>query len=249
MVSDRFAFDSPETKAFAEGFGLDDVALTKIAAAAYPRPVTEANVRVAVGLPPTRLGSEAAYKAYFTGALLPEVQRIAASGPGPASHRPASGGTGRAYARNPLAEELMDASGGRIAASAVSSAPTLFNTGDVPSYTSSGIAPELLMNVPWQARHAVAAAPSQAEAYQMLERYSGPDGAVDAQMFADHPGNHEYAARVQAWQHSAMSDDQIFHSLGLSAAEETHDARIEAENLAAAARQRSFDARRRQIGR
>jgi hypothetical protein len=65
--------------------------------------------------------------------------------------------------------------------------PTLFANGDLPEITASGIAPEKLRAVPWQARPAVARAPSTAEAFSLLEKYGGDDGETLASIDAE-PG-------------------------------------------------------------
>lgn len=79
--------------------------------------------------------------------------------------------------------------------------PTLFASGDLPVFTASGIDPSALLAVPWYARHTVAAATTQEQAYQLLEAYSGPDGEVAARLegVAGHPGNIDYQNRVQSW--------------------------------------------------
>ncbi len=45
--------------------------------------------------------------------------------------------------------------------------PTLFSSGDLPAFCSSGIDPSELLRVPWYARHAVAAAPTLAAAAEL----------------------------------------------------------------------------------
>jgi hypothetical protein len=69
--------------------------------------------------------------------------------------------------------------------------PTLFANGDLPEITASGIAPEKLRAVPWQARPAVARAASTAEAFSLLEKYAGPDGETMAEIDAE-PGGPLY---------------------------------------------------------
>lgn len=115
--------------------------------------------------------------------------------------------------RNPLAAAAM-ARTPRVAARAADPAPTLFATGDLPPFTASGIDPQVLLSVPWQARHAIASAPSQAEAYQMLQDYSGPD-AEDAAAL-EHGGdwaNEDYARRVREWEVAGLSEDQAYVAL------------------------------------
>lgn len=115
--------------------------------------------------------------------------------------------------RNPLAAAAM-ARTPRVAARAADPAPTLFATGDLPPFTASGIDPQVLLSVPWQVRHAVASAPSQAEAYQMLQDYSGAD-AEDAAAL-EHGGdwaNEDYARRVREWEVAGLSEDQAYVAL------------------------------------
>jgi hypothetical protein len=61
-------------------------------------------------------------------------------------------------------------------------APSLFENGDLPKITASGIDPSTLAEVPWQARRAVARASTTAEAYELVERYSGEEGHVLAEV-------------------------------------------------------------------
>lgn len=74
--------------------------------------------------------------------------------------------------------------------------PTLFAAGELPPVTASGIDPRLLLDVPWQARRAVARA-DQVEAYRLLERYSGEEGATRAEL--DSSGNGPLAADVREY--------------------------------------------------
>lgn len=80
--------------------------------------------------------------------------------------------------------------------------PTLFSSGDLPPFTASGMDPSALLSVPWFARHAVAAAKTQEQAYELVEAMSGPDGDVAASLDAavvHHIGNVDYKQRVQSW--------------------------------------------------
>jgi hypothetical protein len=106
------------------------------------------------------------------------------------------------YARNPLVAQVqaerqvyassLEASGGAT--------PTLFRAGDTPAFTASGVDPNLLLSIPWTARHAAAAEPSRARVLEMFEELSGPDGPVLASEYQSHQGNQEYTSRVMAWQ-------------------------------------------------
>jgi hypothetical protein len=130
----------------------------------------------------------------------PSVQ-LPVSGPG----RPPAGADPKVYARNPLLDEARAMpNGARLIANAVKNdagVPTLFSSGDLPVFTASGIDPSALLAVPWYVRHTVAAEPSRGQAYELLERYSGPEGEVTAQLDGAgvHPGNYDYQARVTEW--------------------------------------------------
>lgn len=102
------------------------------------------------------------------------------------------------WARNPLVDDIRQADPDlHRAASSEGPAPTLFQTGDLPIFITSGTDPAVLLRLPWQARHAAAAA-AAAELTTLLEQYANqPAGAAYA--FADHPGNREYRARVHDW--------------------------------------------------
>lgn len=129
------------------------------------------------------------------------------------------------YAVNPAVDELSD----RFYADAVAvnpNVPTLFESGDLPPFTASGMDPAVLQKLPWHARHAVAAAQTLAEAQRMVDDLSGPDGVLSAQVegYSRHPGTGDYLARVRQW---AMA--------GGTAA-------VEREEKAAAARERAVSA-------
>jgi hypothetical protein len=132
----------------------------------------------------------------------PVAPQVAAPQAGP---RPPAGADPKLYARNPLVDEASALPGGRRlvtnAAKNDPSVPTLFASGDLPVFTASGVDPSALLSVPWYARHAVAAAPSRAEAFGLIEAYSGPDGDIAAKLegTADHPGNLDYQGRVTEW--------------------------------------------------
>jgi hypothetical protein len=85
-----------------------------------------------------------------------------------------------AYALNPLADRVRAErrSNGRWA----TAAPTLFATGDLPAFTASGIPVDSLLQVPWSARHAMAAAPTPAEAYSILSECQGEDAELTARV-------------------------------------------------------------------
>lgn len=141
-------------------------------------------------------GSGAAQRMLATAPPTPTPAPVAAS----TTPRPA--GNGPAYAKNPLIDEVL-ASSRTVYRHALTGGapPTLFSAGDVPAETMSGIDPVQLLRAPWTARHAIAAARTQAEAAELLELVSGPDGAETAHMFEldQHPGNRDYRTRVDSW--------------------------------------------------
>jgi hypothetical protein len=111
------------------------------------------------------------------------------------------------YGCSPLVDDVRQASPiAYAAATREAQAPTLFESGDLPLFTTSGIDPQLLLRLPWQARHPAARA-ERVDAQRIFEEYAPngtPDDALDkaalADMaFSDDPGNFDYAARVQRW--------------------------------------------------
>lgn len=111
------------------------------------------------------------------------------------------------YAANPLADFYRASEAHRAtyaAASSESAAPTLFESGDVPLVTASGMDPSVLRSLPWQARHPAAEAPTLQAAMRIVEDFSGPDADVSAQLeFAGHEGNRGYQQRMNHWLLSA----------------------------------------------
>lgn len=72
--------------------------------------------------------------------------------------------------------------------------PTLFESGDLPPFTASGVDPETLNRLPYTARHAAAAEPSRAAVLQMVEEY-----ADDPDIEFTHRGLDDYRHRVTRW--------------------------------------------------
>ena len=138
-------------------------------------------------------------------------------------------GRGPAFALNPLVAKVRAEATAAGEPQPTGGAPTLFASGDLPSFCASGLSPETLLQVPWEARHAMAAAPTQAEAYAILQACTGGDQGASAEDIAfydysDHPGNADYAQRVRQWQLDAVTDDQIeamfvSHPMGAKVAE------------------------------
>jgi hypothetical protein len=107
---------------------------------------------------------------------------------------------GDGYRANPLVDDIRRSRPALYAmAAAEAPPPSLFNSGDLPVYTASGVEPATLARLPWQARHAVASAPTTAQAYQIIEAVSGEDGDILAYLYGDHPGVRQYEQRVRAW--------------------------------------------------
>lgn len=102
------------------------------------------------------------------------------------------------YALNGLADHLREAFPRTfgIATRVVGTAPKLFGGGqtDLPAITSAGFDPELIKQVPWQARHYVAAIPDTASAHAAIERF-----AADATAVAEHEGLNAARSRIEAW--------------------------------------------------
>jgi len=83
-------------------------------------------------------------------------------------------------------------------------APKLFDNGDLPVMTASGIDVDLLRQVPWQARPAVARAKTYAEAHELVTKYSGELGQIQADFDGVSGGDlfgdvMEYEDRLEAW--------------------------------------------------
>jgi len=68
--------------------------------------------------------------------------------------------------------------------------PRLFGTRDLPVATASGIDPSVLASVPWQARRAIAAARTRADAYDLLDKFTDAPAmaATDPTIMAHNDG-------------------------------------------------------------
>lgn len=102
--------------------------------------------------------------------------------------------------RNPLVDDLRQTSGSTVYAEAAKfggQIPTLFTSGDLPVATSSGLDPRELLRVPWYGRHAVAAAPTLAEAQDLIDDLSEPGHLRDEYEATE--GVRDYRARVEQW--------------------------------------------------
>ncbi len=117
-----------------------------------------------------------------------------------------------AYARNPLVDEVLRQYPQFATRGKVADRPTLFLSGDLPPFTASGIDPTILLNVPWQARNAVAAAPTMPEAYRLLTNYTADPEAAYYDLGGDHR-NVAYADRVSDWRMSLLTDDELWEEI------------------------------------
>jgi hypothetical protein len=210
---------------------------------------------------PPRPGENPVDWMYSTGQLSESIYNIirpsgsarveASSAPPPVAMPAPSRVRGPAYARNPLVDDVLETSR-RVYACALSTGepPTLFPGGDIPASTRSGLDPQLLLDAPWTARHAIAAAATRAEAAELLDLVSGPDGPENARAFAldRHEGSRDYKMRVESWyragidvesaQHARAYEAQVMASGGTSM---TVDDQVEA--MLAAGEQRAADAK------
>ncbi|MFY1656906.1 hypothetical protein [Micromonospora sp. WMMD1274] len=132
-------------------------------------------------------------------------QLVHASTPGSTQGGAAAGG--RTRPGNPLVEHLAAAAPTEYhAACQVRPAPTLFEGGDLPAFTASGIDPAMLARVPWQARHAIAATPDRARAAAMIEDMSGEEAETLAQLYhGSDAANRDYVLRVQQWRSDGLA--------------------------------------------
>jgi hypothetical protein len=111
------------------------------------------------------------------------------------------------YGTNPVLDDARQIYPEKHAAALAAGdpAPALFATGNLPVFTSSGLAVTALSALPWSARIPAARA-DHAEATQIINYFTPGGGrdraalAAEALMFfASHEGNHEYIGRVRSW--------------------------------------------------
>lgn len=72
--------------------------------------------------------------------------------------------------------------------------PTMFESGDLPPFTASGVDPSMLMLLPWRTRHAGALQSSAAVLLSWVELYGSDDGIE-----LPSPGLQEYISRMWSW--------------------------------------------------
>jgi hypothetical protein len=111
-----------------------------------------------------------------------EIEDVNASGNVVAFARGNRTSNGAAYAASPIVDQIR-ATNPEVyrMASREASAPRLFGANhdrDLPVITASGLDPEILNQVPWQARHRIAAEADRGKVYELMEIYaSDPDAA------------------------------------------------------------------------
>lgn len=136
----------------------------------------------------------------------------AAAGPGyrPTARTAARTVTAEATAAgNPLVAHARAVDPGACAeADRHGPAPHLFAGGDLPPVTASGMDPRALLDVPPEARHALAAA-TGAEALALHERYSTPGATVSDYRVVGHAGWQDYGRRVSAWLGAVRTPSQV----------------------------------------
>lgn len=112
--------------------------------------------------------------------------------------------------------------------------PTLFESGDLPPFTASGVDPQHLTRLPFRTRHAAATEPSPAAVLKMVETH-GPDS--DAQ--APSPGLDEYRNRMSGWLRGTWTNPNapaVDASAKEAAAGDLYDSMFAAADAATAAK-------------
>lgn len=218
--AERFKVDLTQVRASGEGGVItgDDVFRTALANQLGLRP-TASVPEIMGGVEATLAGnkrrkeaaaaaaSEAASRASIAASVQAAARSVSARGP--------------AWALNPRVDQVRAEAAAGQTVMPTAPAPTLFASGDLPSFTASGIPPAALLDVPTMARHAMAAASTPAEAYAIASECNGPGGTDIAQMsYSNHDGNQDYEQRVQHWQTASMSDAQLYNSIMPGAADE-----------------------------
>lgn len=209
----RGRFHAPAVRAQAERLGVD---LGIVDGTGTGGRVTIANVLAAVKLssppPPPPRGSITDRQNEDYLALFGELPPIALGPTRPSAvhrRRPVNGPSAFSNSvevtvdvtgLNPLLEDAAQSHPCYPLAIQEAEPPTVFNSGNLPPFTASGLPPEVLLELPWQVRHYAASAESKATVLDMVER------------FADHPqavrglddeygsqGADDYLNRMKAW--------------------------------------------------
>lgn len=132
----------------------------------------------------------------------------------------AAAARGPAWARNPLVDVARQMVASTPGAPRLGGAPppTLFVSGDLPPFTSSGVDPQTLLEVPAAARHPMAEAETPAAAMAILNAYAGPNGgAAAANDFRWLDGNLDYEGRVLEWVRASLTRDQQLSGVKVAA--------------------------------
>lgn len=201
---------TPAVKVTAKRLGVD---LAKVTGSGAGGRIKVDDVRAAAPARPKPSTDDAVFASLFGGAPSRRVAAAVAAG-ARATERP-SRFVGQVqvqvtvdeYGSNPLLDDVRQALPAIYATETrEGQAPSLFETGDLPLFTTSGIEPSLLSRLPWPARHPAARA-ERAMVSQIFESYatagSVEDAADKAAMawldFGGDSGNRDYYDRVTRW--------------------------------------------------
>jgi hypothetical protein len=104
------------------------------------------------------------------------------------------------FSRNPLVDDARQAVPAVVAmASREAPVPTMFTQGDLPLVLASGASPDLLLRIPWQARHYAAEADASTLA-KMLEELGDDNGDAAAMLYGGlSAAEFDYDQRVRRW--------------------------------------------------
>lgn len=150
------------------------------------------------------------------------------------------------WAVNPLLDDANQSVPATVAAATVTNgqAPTMFDSGDLPPFTASGVDPRFLANLPWKIRHAAAMEASSVTVLKWVEEF-GHDDTVDMAV----GGQWQYINRFRDWlagrwtnpsfkgadaATQATADADLYASL-FAADEAARAAKVDAVNTAAVA--------------
>ena len=89
-------------------------------------------------------------------------------------------------------------------------APTLFATGDLPPFTTSGVDPSILEGLPYHWRHAAAYESDRSVVLDWLEQVAQDRDAFGRAGGRQHPGLLEYQVRMERWVAGLSTPDLPF---------------------------------------
>ncbi len=143
---------------------------------------------------------------------------------------------------NPLLDDAEQAQPALVAVARTSNGepPTLFESGDLPPFTASGVDPQHLTRLPFRTRHAAATEPSPAAVLRMVETH-GPNS--DAQ--SPSPGLDEYRTRMSGWLRGTWTNPNapaVDASTQEAAATDLYDSMFGASDAATAAKRAPMNA-------